>query len=268
MAPRRPKLSPKEAKQAALERKKAHLEAWVPKTDIGRRVKSGDITKIDDVIIAKAKLLEQEIVDLLIPDLESELLMIGQSKGKFGGGAGRIFKQTQKKTREGNKPSFATCAVVGNKDGIVGLGVGKAKETVPAREKALRRAKLNVIAIPRGSGDWESDSEKPHTIPFKVVGKCGSIEMTLLPAPVGTGLVIEPECRKILELAGIKDVWSKSKGHSATKLNLIKACYNALENLSKMRIKEGDYERLHIVVGSTKEQTTTQTTTKQEVVAQ
>ena len=63
-------------------------------------------------------------------------MLIGQARGKFGGGQRRIFKQTQKKTREGNKPHFTTTAVTGNKDGYIGMGAGKAKETVPARELA------------------------------------------------------------------------------------------------------------------------------------
>ena len=74
-------------------------------------------------------------------DIETELLLVGQSKGKFGGGQRRVFKQTQKKTREGNKPSFSTFAVVGNHNGYVGLGSGKSKETVPARDKSKRKAK-------------------------------------------------------------------------------------------------------------------------------
>lgn len=238
----------------AHERKVAALDAWNPKTDIGKKVKMKEITNINDVLAGNRRILEYQVVDTLVPHLESDLLMIGQSKGKFGGGAGRVFKQTQKKTKEGNKPSFATCAVVGNKDGLVGIGYGKAKETVPAREKAVRAAKLNLIAVKRGSGDWESQSSLPHTVPFKVTGKSGSVQITLFPAPVGTGLIVEPECKKILELAGIKDVWSKMLGHTATKLNVVRACFNALEKLSEMKIKPGDEERLHIVVGATKTQ--------------
>jgi small subunit ribosomal protein S5 len=249
----RKRQTPSEMKAAAQERKLANIDAWTPKTDLGKRVKLGEIISMDELLKEQAKVLEYQIIDMLIPELDSELLLIGQSKGKFGGGAGRIFKQTQKKTREGNKPSFATCAVVGNKDGLVGLGYGKAKETVPAREKAIRNAKINMMTIPRGSGDWESESTVPHTIPFKVTGKCGSVTVTLMPAPVGTGLIVESECKKILELAGIKNVWSKTIGHTATKANIIKACHNALEKLSQMKIREQDYAALNIVVGSTKQ---------------
>ena len=67
------------------------------------------------------------------------------------------------------------------------------------------------------------------SIPFAVTGKCGSTEITLLPAPKGKGLVIEKECAKILELAGIKDIWSRTRGQTKTKLNLIHALIDALK---------------------------------------
>ena len=141
-------------------------EAWKPKTDLGRKVKAGEITDLNMILDSGLKVLEPEIVDVLLPNLQTDLLMVGQSKGKFGGGQRRVFKQTQKKTKEGNKPKFATLAVVGNEDGIIGIGYGKAKETVPAREKALRNAKLNVFKIRRGSGSWESHSVEANSIPF------------------------------------------------------------------------------------------------------
>jgi len=69
----------------------------MPKTQIGMQVKSGEIKSADKYCAKGKRILETEIVDILLPNLQSELLMIGQSKGKFGGGAKRIFKQTQKK---------------------------------------------------------------------------------------------------------------------------------------------------------------------------
>src|SRR3989338_6464797 len=96
-------------------------EAWQPKTSIGKKCKTGEIKNIDEILDQGMKILEPEIVDLLVSNLEMDLLLIGQSKGKFGGGQRRIFKQTQKKTQEGNKPKFATCAVVGNKNGFIGI---------------------------------------------------------------------------------------------------------------------------------------------------
>ncbi|MFW5746563.1 MAG: 30S ribosomal protein S5 [Nanoarchaeota archaeon] len=223
------------------------IQEWSPKTALGKAVKQGHITDIREVIESGKVILEAEIVDALIPNVHSDLLLVGQAKGKFGGGQRRVFRQTQKKTREGNKPSFSTYAVVGNGNGYVGLGYGKAKETVPAREKAIRNAKINLIQVARGSGDWESDTTVPHTIPFAVTGKCGSVEVTLMPAPLGTGLVIESECQKILKAAGIKDIRSKAKGLTGTKTNMIKACFDALRKLVLTKVREGDIERLSIV---------------------
>ncbi len=216
-----------------IQAKSPNIESWKPRTELGKKVKSGEVTNIDQILDKGIRILEPEIVEALLPNLSSDLFFVGQSKGKFGGGKRNIWRQTQKKTREGNKPKFATFAVVGNKDGYVGVGFGKSKETMPAREKSVRNAKLNVIKVIRGSGSWESVNKEPHSIPFTVEGKCSGSKIVLMPAPKGAGLVIEKECQRLLQLAGIKDIYSKKLGKSRTKLNLIKACFNALKNLSE-----------------------------------
>jgi len=222
------------------------IESWKPKTSLGKKVKTGEIKDIDYIIDNGLKILEPEIIDVLIPQLEQELLLVGQSKGKFGGGKRRAFRQTQKKTSEGNKIRFASYVIVGNKDGIVGLGYGKAKETVPAREKAIRNAKLNIIKIRRGCGSWECNCKEAHSIPFSVEAKVGSLKIKLIPAPKGTGLCIQEECRKILEYAGIEDVWSRIIGKTSTRANVILACFKALQKLVETKIKKEDYENLGI----------------------
>lgn len=227
----------------------AIIQEWTPKTEIGRKVKKGEITDIEEIFDSGYKILETVIVDVLVPNLETDLLLIGQSKGKFGGGQRRVFRQTQKKTKEGNKPKFAAYAVVGNRDGLVGVGYGKARETVPAREKAFRNAKLNLIKIRRGCGSWESTEPGPNSVPFKVRGKCGSVIVELFPAPVGKGLIVEQECQKILALAGIKDVLSKTKGQTTSKINLIKACVKALEQLMEVKVQPRYLEKLGIAEG-------------------
>lgn len=245
-------VSEKEIKEVEKEKRpvqKTNLDAWVPKTAIGKKVRAGEIKSIDEILDAGKRIMEYQIIDVLFPLIESDLLMIGQSKGKFGGGKRRAFRQTQKKTKEGNKPKFTTYAVVGNKDGYVGLGYGKAKETVPAREKAFRNAKLNVFKIRRGCGSWECDCKTPHSVPYAVHAKCGSVKVTLIPAPKGTGLCIEKECAKILQLAGIKDVWSKIIGQSNTKINTIKACEDALKNLMTTRLNADTREKIVFIEG-------------------
>lgn len=223
------------------------VEGWDAKTELGRKIKDGSISKIDYVLDNGMKILEVEIVDSLMPNIQTDLLLIGQAKGKFGGGQRRVFKQTQKKTKEGNKPKFGTYAVVGNLDGVVGVGHGKSKETVPAREKAIRNAKLSIFKIRRGCGSWACGCKEPHSIPFEVKGKCGSCKMVLRPAPKGTGLVVEKECQKILKMAGIKDVFSKTFGQTKTKTNLINACIESLRELTKTKINSDEIKELGIV---------------------
>ncbi len=211
-------------------------EKWKPRTVLGKKVSSSQILDIDEILDRGQKILEPEIVDLLLPDIEKDLLLIGQARGKFGGGQRRVFKQTQKKTPEGNKLSFVTYAIVGNKNGYIGLGWGKSKETVPARDKATREAKLNIKKIRRGCGSWLCGCGEPHSIPFKVKGKSGSIIVELKPAPKGKGLIIEEECGKMLKLAGIKDVFCHTKGNTKTKINLVRACFKALKNLMEVKV--------------------------------
>ncbi|MCA9485318.1 MAG: 30S ribosomal protein S5, partial [Nanoarchaeota archaeon] len=149
----------------------------------------------------------------------------------------RAWRQTQKKTKEGNVLSFSAMAVAGDRKGHIGVGFGRARETLPSREKAVRNAKLNITKIKLGfeSPLTESENSQPHTIPFKIEGKCGSVKLTFWPAPRGTGLVTGDECKKILKLAGIKDIYGKAEGNTKTTFNLQKACVSALEKTTEMR---------------------------------
>ena len=223
-----------EVKEQTAEEKKIEQEvaSWKPKTKIGRLVKEGKIKDIDGVL-EKYKILEKEIVDSLI-NTKTDLLAIGQAKGKFGGGKRRVWKQTQRKTAEGNVPTFSCMAVVGDENGHVGLGLGKAKETLPAREKAMRKAKLSLIKVIRGCGSFDCSCHEKHSVPFKTEGKCGSSRLVLYPAPQGTGLVVGNEVKKILKLAGIRDIYGKTFGQTRSTINLAKACINALEKIKKM----------------------------------
>jgi small subunit ribosomal protein S5 len=173
---------------------------------------------IDEILDKGRKILEAEIVDSLI-NVKTDLLSIGQSKGKFGGGKRRAWRQTQRKTQEGNVATFSTMAVVGDEKGHVGIGTGRATETLPARDKATRKAKLNIIKITRSCGAFDCICSEPHSIPFKVEGKKGSVKVVLTPAPQGTGLVVASELKKVLNLAGIKDVYSKTFGKKRTTFN-------------------------------------------------
>ncbi len=227
-----------ETKKSPAERDKIKpAESWEPKTQLGRDVKSGKIKNIDEILKENKKILEPEISDYLL-ELKTDLISIGQSKGKFGGGKRRAWRQTQRKTKEGNVPTFSAMAIVGDENGHIGFGCGRSMETLPARDKAIRKAKLNMIRVTRGCSGFDCDCSELHTVPFKVTGKAGSSRITLIPAPQGTGLVVANELKKVLKLAGIKDVYSKSFGKVRTSFNFIKACFDALEKTNSLEDRE------------------------------
>jgi small subunit ribosomal protein S5 len=221
-----------EVKRPEEEKKIKPPEGWVPRTRLGRMVKEGAIG-IDEILQKGMKIFEKEIVETLLPNLEYELINIGQAKGKFGGGKRRVWKQVQKKTGEGNVPKFAAMAVVGNRDGYLGVGYGKAKETLSAREKAIRNAELNIFKVVRGCGSFDCVCKENHSIPLAVEGKCAGTRVILKPAPRGTGLVADDEIKKIFRLAGIKDIYVQSFGQTRTKMNHVKAVVDALKKLTK-----------------------------------
>ena len=210
------------------------LESWTPKTDLGRLVKSGKIKNIDEILGQGLKILEPEIVDSLLL-LTTELLNTGQAKGKFGGGKRRTWRQTQKKTEDKNVITFSVMAVVGDGNGHVGVGLARAAETLPAKEKAIRQAKLNIVKIKRGCASYDCSCDEPHSIPFTVSGKCSSVILNFMPAPQGTGLVVGNEVKKIMKLAGIKDLYGKSFGQTSTTINVAKATMQALNKLGSLK---------------------------------
>jgi small subunit ribosomal protein S5 len=230
------KVKERETKEERFKRvREEQVAVWKPRTKLGLEVKEGKIRNVDEIFEKGAKILEDQIIDLLIPDLQIDLMKIGQAKGKFGGGKRRFWKQTQKKTAEGNVMKFSCLAIVGDGNGHVGIGLGKASETLPAKEKSIRDAKLNLIKIKRGCGSFDCSCKEPHSIPFKVKGKTSSSVIILTPAAKGTGLVIDNECKKIMKIAGIKDIYSRTFGQTRSKINLAKACIKALEETTKLK---------------------------------
>ena len=113
----------------------------------------------------------------------------------------------------------------------------------------MRRAKLSIMKIRRGCGSWQCGCGTAHTIPFEVEGRCSSVKIKLMPAPKGKGLCVEKECQKILEMAGVQDVWSKTVGQTRKKTNLIVACIDALRKLSETKIRPDDAVALGMVEG-------------------
>ena len=128
---------------------KAALEEWVPRTRVGRLVKEGKITSLKEIFDKNLPLLEPEIVDYLLPDLKYERLDVSI---------------VQKVTDAGRITRFRVVVVVGNEDGFVGVGAGKARQYLVALQKALRNAKLNITPVRRGCGSWECGCGEPHSL--------------------------------------------------------------------------------------------------------
>jgi small subunit ribosomal protein S5 len=190
------------------------LEEWVPKTRVGRMVKEGKITSIYELFEKNLPILEPEIVDFLVPDLKHEVLDVSL---------------VQKVTDAGRVTRLRVLVVIGNENGLVGLGTGKAKQMRFAIQKAITNAKLNITPVRRGCGSWECTCGEPHSVPFTVTGKSGSVRVTLKPAPRGTGLVAGDVAKAVLRYAGVKDVWTHTEGETRTTHNFAKATLEALK---------------------------------------
>lgn len=108
----------------------------------------------------------------------------------------------------------------------MGLGIKVAKEVQIAIKGALVGAKLSLIPVRLGY--WGNKIGKIHTVPGKVTGKTGSVRVKLVPAPRGTGIVGAPISKKLLQFAGIDDVYTSTTGHTRTPENFIKATFDAL----------------------------------------
>jgi small subunit ribosomal protein S5 len=206
-------------------------EEFVPKTQLGHLVKEGKITDIDEIFDKGLPIMELGIIDTLLPDLEEEVMDVNL---------------VQRMHKSGRKVNFRVIVAVGNKNGYIGLGQGKAKEVGPAIRKAVDNAKFNIIKVRRGCGDWGCVCGREHTVPFKVEGKKGSVRVTLIPAPGGVGLAIGNVGKTILGLAGIDDVWSQTMGQTQTTINFAGAVFEALKELSKVKATSKDLKNLGV----------------------
>ena len=205
---------------------------WLPKTKLGNRVLKGEYATVDDVLMTGELILEAGIVDYLVPELKEEIIYIGGSPGKGGGSRRTATKRTARMHKSGRRFKLTALLVVGNGNGVIGIGKSSSREHRIALEKASEQAKINVIRVRRGCGSWECGCGGEHSIPFKAEGRYGSIHVRLMPAPKGVGIVANDTTKKILTLAGIKDIWVKTRGQTSTRQNLAFAVFDALKNLN------------------------------------
>ncbi len=191
------------------------LEQWIPRTRLGKMILEGRITSIEEVFMGGLRIKEPQIVDALLPDLQEEVININL---------------VQKQTDAGEKSRFKAIVAVGNRDGYIGLGSGKASQVRTAIEKAAADARLNLVPVRRGCGSWECGCGRSHSVPFLIEGKCGGVRIVIVPGPRGLGLVASEVAKVILGLAGIKDCWTRSYGSTRTVPSFAYAVFDALKN--------------------------------------
>lgn len=189
-------------------------EEWIPRTKLGKMVLEGKISSLEEIFASGFKISEPQIVNVLVPNLEEEVINIGL---------------VQKQTDAGEKSRFKAIVAVGNRDGYLGLGFGKAAQVRTAIEKAANDARLNITVIRRGCGSWECGCGQPHSLPFEVAGKCGAVKVKVIPGPRGLGLVAGEVAKVILRLAGIRDCWIRSYGPTRTVPSFSYAIFDALK---------------------------------------
>ena len=186
---------------------------WIPKTILGKKVASGEITEMNEIYKKGFRIQEAGIIKKLLPDLKTEVIDVGL---------------IQKMTPNGQSTRFKALVAAGNENGWLGIGLGKSKQMRIAIEKANNAAFLNVSPVKLGCGSWECRCDQKHSVPYKVKGKGGSVTIELLPGPRGLGLVAGGKIRNLLRLAGIKDAWTSTYGSTATMNSTSKALLECL----------------------------------------
>ena len=203
----------RQGNRPARKRREPVVEVWEPKTLLGKKVASDEITTMEEIYEKGYRIQEAGIIKKLLPDLKTEVIDVGL---------------IQKMTPNGQSTRFKALVAAGNQNGWLGIGLGKSKQMRIAIEKANNAAFLNVSPIKLGCGSWECRCDEKHSVPFTVKGKGGSVTIQILPGPRGLGLVAGGKIRNLLKLAGVKDAWTHTNGSTATMNSTSKALLECL----------------------------------------
>src|SRR5574341_255048 len=202
-----------QTEQRVRRERKEQEEVWVPRTSLGVMVSTGKITSMKEIYENCFRIQEAGIIKKLLPEIKTEVIDVGI---------------VQKQTTNGEYTRFKALVAAGDEGGWLGIGQGKSKQMRIAIEKATNAAYLAVSPVKLGCGSWECRCDQPHSVPFKVRGRGGSVTVEIIPGPRGLGLVAGGNIRNLLKLAGLKDVWTKSKGSTNTMTSTSRAVLNCL----------------------------------------
>ncbi|MDE1834725.1 MAG: 30S ribosomal protein S5, partial [Candidatus Micrarchaeota archaeon] len=175
---------------------------------------------VEQIFESGKPIKEVQVIDMLLPNLEDKVIEIAS---------------VQRMTKNNRRQKYRATVIMGDRNGHVGIGVGKDVEAKPAIQTAIRNAKQNIISVNLGCGSWECNCGTKHTTPLSTRAKCGSAQIILRPAPRGVGLAASATVRSVLELAGVKDMWTFARGRTRDKYNMALATFNALKSLNEMK---------------------------------
>ncbi|XP_050605215.1 40S ribosomal protein S2-like [Macaca thibetana thibetana] len=189
---------------------KGEDKEWMPATKRGRLVKGMKIKSLEEIYVFSLPIKESEIIDFSLgASLKDEAL-----------------KKVQKQTSAGQRTRFKAFVAIRDYNGHVGLGVKCSKEVATAIRGVVILAKLSTVPVRRGY--WGNKIGKPHTVPCKVTGRCGSVLLRLIPVPRSTGIIPAPVPKKLLMMAGNHDCYTSARGCTATLCNFAKATFDAI----------------------------------------